>query len=74
MGRALVPMFTVFSLIIGLGVIALALSFYSRVTDVQDSVFDCMKLDGAAQMKCVESLGRQAESLGKVARSVTAPN
>jgi hypothetical protein len=25
-------------------------------------------------MKCVESFGRQAESLSKVARSVTAPN
>lgn len=53
MGKAFDPIFTVFSLIIGLGVVALALSFYSPVKDVEDSVFDCTKLDGAAQMKCI---------------------
>ena len=72
MGKALYPIFTVFSLIISLGFLSMGFSFYSSIKDVEDGVVDCMKFDGAEQMKCIESFDRQAENLRKVARSVTA--
>lgn len=73
MGKALFPVFTVFSLVISLGIFAMGFSFYSSVKNVEDGVVDCMRLDGAAQMNCVESFDRKADALRKVARSITAP-
>jgi hypothetical protein len=66
MGKALYMIYGVFTL----GVLAMGYSLLSSTHKLEGDAFQCMRLSGVEQGKCIDNVGKQAATLGKVARAI----
>jgi hypothetical protein len=45
-------------------------SLLSSTHKLEGDAFQCMRLSGVEQGKCIDNVGKQAATLGKVARAI----